>query len=321
MKTDFHYYVTYVIAAAAGYSAEESETLAHSCQMTDDNQKVFTIDQGKPTEYSNYISQTSDISQKKNKLIRIYPFFHFMPGDPMDHSAARKDGKYHILNTTPDSENANQIFEAAAETGNLYLLGIACHMLADTFAHANFTGTFDDFNSFPGFFQAVIPNIGHADAIHQPDTVGLVWCDPRLMESERRNNQIFLDAAECLFNQLYKHQDGRISERRHELRKGLTEAFNRLTSAGMLFKLRMMAQSYTGQAMPDYVDNWFDAAVINDRNKIMARILPPRYTWRSADYFHTTDWYKFQEAIKQYQSICWNVLEESVFSKVMIENL
>ena len=51
--------------------------------------------------YRNHFSQTMNILKPKDQLMRIYPIFHFVPGEPDAPSARRRDGKMHILNTTP----------------------------------------------------------------------------------------------------------------------------------------------------------------------------------------------------------------------------
>jgi hypothetical protein len=120
MDIEFHYYITYVIALRAGFNAEDSYVLAYSSQYTDDNTTIFKISQGTGDEYySNYISQTSDITKPKNELMRIYPIFHFMPGPKEEiesNTALRRDGKFHILNTIPDNGNARLTLKAAFET-------------------------------------------------------------------------------------------------------------------------------------------------------------------------------------------------------------
>ncbi|MBA4397709.1 MAG: hypothetical protein C0394_10075, partial [Syntrophus sp. (in: bacteria)] len=106
MNHEFHYYITYVIAARAGFPPQDAQLVAYSSQYTDDNDIIFEIDRGRPTAYGNYISQTVNILKPMDKLLRIYSLFHFIPGDPLAASAWRKDGGMHWLNTTPDSENA-----------------------------------------------------------------------------------------------------------------------------------------------------------------------------------------------------------------------
>ena len=174
MDIEFHYYMTYLTAARAGFAPPDAEIIAYSSQYVDENIHVLHIDRGKPTAYHNYITQTLNILKPKHELMRIYPIFHFIPGDPSAPTAQRKDGRQHPLNTTPNSENANLIFDDALQSRNLYRIGIAAHSYMDTWAHQNFVGYYDSFNAMQGILNKTLPNIGHADAKHNPDWPALV---------------------------------------------------------------------------------------------------------------------------------------------------
>ncbi len=203
MDSEFHYYLTYLIAARAGLPPPDALTVAWASQYTDDNTLICTVDKGLPTEYTNYISQTADILKPRRTLMRIYSLFHFIPGDPQAPTAWRKDGAMHWLNTTPDSENANLILDAALATGDRYRIGIACHAYADTWAHQNFVGYGHEFNACIGaLFTAVMPNIGHADALCRPDEATRRWRDPRLIHEPIDNGARFLAAAVALYGKL-----------------------------------------------------------------------------------------------------------------------
>ena len=152
MDTEFHYYWMYLIASKAGYPADEAYVIAYSSQHVDHNNAVFTINEGEASQYCNYISQTMNILKPKHKLFRIYPVFHFFPGEPQDRRAWRKDGKMHWLTTPPNSENADRMLEAALATEDLYRIGIACHAFADSWAHQNVTGYYEE-------YKAIIENL------------------------------------------------------------------------------------------------------------------------------------------------------------------
>ena len=84
MDKEFHYHITGIIARRAGFSVEEARTIAHASQLVDDNDTLCSIhDEDSGTEYEVYISQTMDILKPKRELMRIYPIFHFLPGDPL----------------------------------------------------------------------------------------------------------------------------------------------------------------------------------------------------------------------------------------------
>ncbi|HOE16503.1 MAG TPA: hypothetical protein PLX02_03430 [Syntrophorhabdaceae bacterium] len=204
MDMEFHYYITYFIALRAGFAPGDAYVIAYASQYTDDNTTVYRINKGGPGEYSNYISQTSNILKPQKELMTVYPAFHFMPGTVGEISgdcARRRDGKLHLMNTIPDSINSRQLLQAALDSHDPYRIGIATHMYADTFAHQNFVGFEESFNGMKGLFEGIVPDIGHADAGHQPDKMSLSWEDRRLVQSHSKidNRERFLEAARCIY--------------------------------------------------------------------------------------------------------------------------
>ena len=182
MNIEFHYYSIYILARHAGFDEKSSFILAYSSQYVDDNTFQCTV-KTKNKEFTNYISQTNDILKPKKELMRIYPCFHFFPGDFEENSAMRKDGKLHLLNTTPNSRNVSTLLQKAIKTASLYRIGIALHTYADSFAHQNFVGYYDCFNAMKGLLKRMVPDIGYADAGFNPDIPGKIWKDERLVSS------------------------------------------------------------------------------------------------------------------------------------------
>lgn len=330
MDVEFHYYMTYLIAAKAGFGPEDALILANSCQGVDDNDMILEVDKGEATAYRNYISQTMNILKPKAKLFRIYPLFHFIPGDPKSPTAWRKDGKMHWLNTTPNSENARKIFDAALATDDLFRIGIACHAYADTWAHENFVGYYEAFNAMGGPLEELTPNIGHADAQHNPDWPGLVWQDKRLIEERVDNKAKFLDAAEQLLRRLANYADPQISEaglnqKVSELRQDLDGAIGERDQSNS-YKQERIARylelseqvGYGDQRLAEYDDDrWLDEAIkesvrgLRDRGDFtLARWDPftDKYTWKDRQKYKQTPWYRFQESVKSHQNESWEIL-------------
>ena len=257
MDSEFHYYLTYLIAARAGLPPPDALTVAWASQYTDDNTLICTVDKGLPTEYTNYISQTADILKPRRTLMRIYSLFHFIPGDPQAPTAWRKDGAMHWLNTTPDSENANLILDAALAAGDLYRIGIACHAYADTWAHQNFVGYGHEFNAFTGgpLLTAVMPNIGHADAIFHPDEATRRWRDPRLIHEPIDNRARFLAAAAALYRKLARFvapalPPEELDRRTAALRDDLTWCLDGVRSLKLAFCSDAKLKTMTPDAAP-----------------------------------------------------------------------
>ena len=221
MDLEFHYYMTYLIAIRSGFNKKDANLLAYSSQYIDNNDHIFNISPGTDDHYENYISQTKNITKPRKKLFRIYPIFHFIPGEVMAKKSRRKDGKLHYLNTTPDNKNANQILDGALESNNIYKIGLAVHAFADTYAHQNFVGYFESYNHLGGVLQKSPAKVGHASAVHKPDIPNLIWDDDRLcsFNCKRNNKEIFLRAAGRIFEKLKLHNNSQISTQKLESEK------------------------------------------------------------------------------------------------------
>lgn len=332
MNKEFHYYITFKVALEAGFKPDDAYTLSYASQYTDDNTKRFTVNRGKKDEYSNYISQTSDITKPEKELMRIYPVFHFMPGTKEEienNSAFRKDGKFHILNTIPDNSNARLVFKEAIDSGNLYRIGIATHMYADTFAHQNFVGYYESFNATMkgGVLEKIIPNVGHADAQHQPDIPALVWKDTRLIRKNAAidNTERFLMAAETIFGELRKYIDPHCPENTiaHD-KKSLRKEIKKLIGAedkNNKEKDNRIARykESIGKDFKEYRENeWFEESV--DRKVLLGLIKPSaRYTWKPN--YKESNWYKFQEAVKAHQQFAKDTVLDPITKDLELERL
>ena len=343
MDIEFHYYMTFLIAAKAGFGEEDAKIIGYSSQYVDDNDMIFEISKDKAGYYTNYISQTMNILKPKSKLFRIYPLFHFVPGDPASPGARRRDGTMHLLNTTPDSDNANLLIDEAIKSGNLYRIGITTHSFVDTWAHQNFIGYYNEFNSMSGMLERLSPNIGHADARHNPDWPALVWRDKRLLKTNARvdNRDRFLQAAGRLFEKYRRFTSKRGSRKvleadRQELLQGLNEAIGEIdqdnkNEKARIEKYKTLSEEMNGFPIPEYDEfEWFEEAVnekvrgLRDRSdEFLTRYDPftDVYTWKKPRKYKETNWYQFQEAVKAHQDTAWGLLEKKVFANLDLENL
>ncbi len=338
MDVEFHYYMTYAIAARAGFSTDDAEIIAYAAQYVDDNDRFFRIrDRHAPKApaYRNYITQTMNILKPKRELMRIYPLFHFIPGDPLASSAQRRDGKLHWLNTTPDSTNANRIMDDALASRNLYRIGIASHSYVDTWAHQNFVGYYDSFNAMRNSILSIaLPNIGHADAKRLPDWPGAVWTDRRLLPDRSRvdNTERFMAAAQRLF---YKYcrclkvtgkGDELVIKTRsllRDLRAAIGERDRKnQRKEDRIERYRDLTQrpEYGGQRVAEYDrDRWLDEAVQSQFLGIFEGQSIPFRRWTTRWQHHTwrknhqqSHWYRFQEAAKLQQKAAEAVVVEAL---------
>ncbi len=326
MDIEFHYHSIYIIAKHAGFNEKDSFVIAYSSQYTDDNntQCVIKTERG---EYKNYISQTMDILKPKKELMRIYPCFHFFPGDFTKKTAMRKDGELHLLNTTPDSKNVRKLLDKALETKNLYRIGIALHTYADSFAHQNFVGYYDCFNGMKGLLQKVLPNIGHADAKTNPDIPGKIWIDKRLSGKYEivRNTERFLKAAKRIFDYLWELNNKNISskiksKKKRELTKILSKCYYKEFNKGNRYReIRLSLYKTFGQ-MPEYREElWLNEALKSETPFPIPSTLPiAEFHCEDSEKFYQSRWYNFQQAVKNHQSEALNIMEP-VLKKMEID--
>jgi hypothetical protein len=314
MNLEFHYYLTKYLALEAGFENDEAETIAYSSQYTDDNCVQFQIEKPEGEIYENYISQTMNILKPKKSLMRIYVLFHFMPGTPTSSKLRRKDGKMHLLMTSPASNYASGIFFEAVKDDNLYSLGIASHMLADTFAHQKFVGTYDEINAMQGVWETLSPNIGHADAGVKPDIPNLTWHDPRLIEEnaiidnkERLiqaakklySNFLFLTSWENNWNQIKTNIDKVIGEPINETQLDLFPK----QKEQRINKIKELLDNFDGASDYD-PQKWFADSVEQDVKLFNDRIIkfdPVKDKYKFKKNYKNSHWFKFQEAVKEYQ--------------------
>ncbi|MCF8002297.1 MAG: hypothetical protein K9K32_00970 [Halanaerobiales bacterium] len=331
MDIEFHYFVIYLTAISTGFSNNKAEVIAYSSQQVDDNCEQITINLNQQDEYENYISQTKNILKPEYDLLRIYSCFHFLPGDYDTNKAYRKDGLMHILNTTPNSKNAKQLMTKALETESLFRLGIASHTYADSWAHQNFTGTYSIFNSMEGLVKSATPNIGHSNALHLPDKVGLSWTDSRLVDENQEidNNKRFIEALKNIYDYFVKFNNKDIS---YDLKQGfiekIKEIFNIGGSSTYYFKKRKelynkLAIQLSGSKIPDYNKyNWFNRAIdLNEEINLFhsgVYIGNSSYRWKK-DFIKDTNIYNFYKAVKEHQKDSLKIINKGVYEDIDIK--
>ena len=147
MQKDFHYYATYSAAFLAGYSHEESVTIATSAQFVDDCTVALLKSIEGPEEaattqlqmeLANYYTDTLGIQN----ITRIWASFHFLPTDlyaDVKKGTRAYKNKYRLI-CGPNGKLLADTIETARGK-DLQAVGIAMHVLADTWAHSYFAGT------------------------------------------------------------------------------------------------------------------------------------------------------------------------------------
>ncbi len=330
MDIEYHYYITFIIALRVGFRKEQAYKIAYSSQYTDDNDTPYKINEGQEDMYENYISQTMNITKPQEERLRIYPIFHFMPGTSNEIwqlSPDRKDGKFHLLNTIPNNQNAVALLSNALQSGNLYRIGIDTHMFADTFAHQNYVGFKDEFNAMKGFLQGLLPNIGHADAKHNPDIPNLIWKETRLTSKNhlRNNKEIFLAATGCIFDQYSSAlkppdadaiKSALLADIGNAIGNEVEADTNKMRSQRYEMYKELLKESFI-----EYnEDDWFDEAVRyeSDPSTIGTSKHKTLYFWK--DGYRESDWFFFQEAVREHQNKAIAILKPT-FDRMEVAKL
>jgi len=235
MQVDMHFYGTYALARAAGIKSEAAYLIAYASQFVDDAiTDTTTIIDGevcvrpimtshKPLDYQN---------ARDGDQWNVWVPFHFLPGnEPADGPFVQR------MLCRKNSEVAQRVVLHALDENNAshwpYLIGIAAHVYADTFAHYGFVGFEHECNKVkaetiktdtrhsPGIvkyirakaedwktkiasgFAEIIP-VGHGAVGTYPDRPYLKWTyeyeKNKFIKSDRRDNTAnYMEACECLY--------------------------------------------------------------------------------------------------------------------------
>ncbi len=147
MQEDFHFYATYCAAYIAGYSHQESRDIAYSAQFVDMCTRTLLAKVKGPSDAATTQMQLELMDARTDPvglqdITRIWSSFHFLPRDL--YAEKTKCGKKYLdkyrLICGPNGDLVVKTVELAKDKP-LQSVGIAMHVLADTWAHSNFAGT------------------------------------------------------------------------------------------------------------------------------------------------------------------------------------
>ena len=147
MQEDFHYYATYAAAYLAGYSHEDSLDICYSTQFVDNCTATLLSGIKAPTIFATTQLNMELMDTKTDQaglaeITGIWSAFHFLPHDlysTKKKATKRYMHKYRLI----CGPNGSLIRDTVnlAKGGSLQAVGIAMHVLADTWAHMYFAGT------------------------------------------------------------------------------------------------------------------------------------------------------------------------------------
>ena len=147
MQLDFHYYATYCAAYLAGYSHEESMSICYSAQFVDVCSATLLSKLRAPRAAAT-TQLPMEMADARTDLIglqnitRIWASFHFLPYDLYAEKkgcSKRYRNKYRLI-CKPNGKLLADTIELARGS-SLQAVGLAMHVLADTWAHSYFAGT------------------------------------------------------------------------------------------------------------------------------------------------------------------------------------
>ena len=165
MQMDFHYYATYCAAFMAGYSHEESCAVACGAQFVDECSAALLDKLKAPktaatTQIQTELMDADTTMIGVREITRIWASLHFLP---YDLNAKRKFctrrylNKYRLL-CGPNGELVKETVNLA-KGKKLPAVGLAMHVLADTWAHRYFAGTPSlALNNTDNYFYEILPD-------------------------------------------------------------------------------------------------------------------------------------------------------------------
>lgn len=147
MNADFHYYATYCASIIAGFNEKEAERIAYSANFVDCCTKTILKKCKAPLSAATTQSQIELVDMYTDilgiqEITRIWASFHFLPGDlyqKVNHGFKNYKNRYRLI-CKPNSDLIRETVELA-KGQSLEAIGIAMHILADSWAHQNFAGT------------------------------------------------------------------------------------------------------------------------------------------------------------------------------------
>ena len=148
MNSDFHYYATYCAAIIAGYTHDESLDIAYSDCFVDMCTRTLLSKIEGPfssatTQLNLELMDTPTDVVGLQDITRIWASFHFLPKDlyaePKQRCSKRYKNKYRLICGTNGALLVDTV--NLAKDKSLQAVGLAMHVLCDTWAHKTFAGT------------------------------------------------------------------------------------------------------------------------------------------------------------------------------------
>ncbi len=147
MQEDFHYYATYCAAILAGYKHEDSLDICYCAQLVDVCSRTFLKKLNAPIDAATTMLEREMVESRTDiiglqDITRIWASFHYLPYDL--NATKPKCSKWYLdryrLICKPNGQLVERTVEVAKDKP-IQSVGIAMHVLADSWAHSYFAGT------------------------------------------------------------------------------------------------------------------------------------------------------------------------------------
>jgi len=150
MQQDMHFYGTYAVARSAGLAPQVALTVANAAQFVDDAEINYPLELADQTtitpvctahamcDFHNFLA--SDVK-------RVWLPFHFLPGlvgQNIEERLICRPGR--VGNSSVDAL-VSFVTSNRKELFGPHLLGIASHIIEDTYSHFGFAGAVTDYNA------------------------------------------------------------------------------------------------------------------------------------------------------------------------------
>ncbi|MCF0145432.1 MAG: hypothetical protein HUJ73_02475 [Eubacterium sp.] len=174
MQVDFHYYATYCAALIAGYSHEEAQDIGYAAQHVDDFTRNYIRSMGGPEAAATTQSQSELMrfptnASGRHDMTQLWTAFHFLPRDLYAECPRGRNNiymhKYRLI-CGPNGELLKDTMKLAKDK-DLQSVGVAMHVLADTWAHRYFAGTASlVINNCDGRIYEIVDEKGTREKVH-----------------------------------------------------------------------------------------------------------------------------------------------------------
>lgn len=244
MHKDFHLYGTYMAAEKAGYNSVEAKKIACAAQMVDEFGKDLIKENITVTPMIREVIEAILLNSKEQEIINIWIPFHFIPKNIPSSIQGSTFKKYrcgygqNVIKTIINKIIQGVIDDDRQNVLPLETIGILMHVLADSFAHQEFSAypckNYDSVYNVKCFILSEILELdniehvpshlpyqayfGHGCVGHLPD---LSWVQYEYTwasgETQSRNNpEIFADAYTKMVKNLYRFKGTKIAKNERE---------------------------------------------------------------------------------------------------------